>query len=220
MADRLVAMTSAADPSKASAVSVCDVGVALRPPATDTLTVLMGRVQQGDEQAFADLYNATSRMVFGIVLRVLRNHAQAEEVSQEVYLEVWRTAIRYDVARGTTTGWLNVIAHRRAVDCVRSVERAARRDRWHQNLSDWDQPDPMDVVVSRQEAADVRRALDNLPSGQRDAVLLAYFDGRSHREVAEILGVPLGTAKTRIRGAMRRLRLAFELELAVDRPSA
>ncbi len=220
MADRLVALTPAADPGEISAPTERGLGVGRRPPAADTLTAMMSRVQQGDEQAFADLYNATSRLVFGIVLRVLRNHAQAEEVAQEVYLEVWRTAVRYDVARGTTTAWLNVIAHRRAVDCVRSGERAARRDRGYQDLSDWDEPDPVDVVVSRQEASDVRRALDNLPPRQRDALLLAYFDGRSHREVAEILGVPLGTAKTRIRDAMRRLRSAFDLELSADRPSA
>lgn len=187
----------------------------------DALTGLMSRMQEGDEEAFADFYAATSRMVFGMTLRVLHNRAQAEEVAQEVYLEVWRTAVRFDARRGTTTAWLNVIAHRRAVDCVRSGERATRRDRGcHDILSGWGGPDPVDIVVARQRAFDVRRALDGLPAPQRDALLLAYFDGLSHREVAEILGVPLGTAKTRIRVAMMRLRAGFALELSAYRLGA
>ncbi len=181
----------------------------------------MSRVQQGDEQAFVDFYNATSRLVFGVALRVLQNHAKAEEVAQEVYLEVWRTAVRYDGARGTTTAWLNVIAHRRAIDCVRSVERASYRDHsYHVTSPISAEPDPVDVVVSREEAVGVRRALDGLPAGQREALLLAYFDGRSSREVAEILGIPLGTAKTRIRGAILRLRVAFRPDVSIYQPGA
>lgn len=181
----------------------------------------MHRVQGGDEGAFADLYAATSTMVFGMALRVLRNYAQAEEVSQDVYLEAWRTAIRFDEARGSATAWLTVMAHRRAVDCVRSEERSAKRDRGFSDvLAEVTAPDPVDVVVRRHQALDVRRALDQLPPGQRDALVLAYFDGFSHREVAEILGVPLGTAKTRIRAAVMRLRVSFELEMPAYRPSA
>lgn len=181
----------------------------------------MSRVRRGDEEAFADLYSATSRLVFGTALRVLRNYAQAEEVAQEVYLEVWRTAVRYDAERGTTTGWLTVMAHRRAVDCVRSAESASRRDHgFSEVLGRSDEPDPVDVAVSRQESRDIQRALDRLPMGQRNALVLAYFDGRSHREVAEILGVPLGTAKSLIRGAVHRLRVGFESELSTYRPGA
>ncbi len=187
----------------------------------EALDDLMSRVSGGDAAAFADLYGATSRLVFGTALRVLRNHAQAEEVAQEVYLEVWRTAVRYDAARGTTMGWLTVMAHRRAVDCVRSTESASRRDRgFSEVLSRAQQPDPVDVAVSRQESRDIHRALDRLPTRQRNALVLAYFDGRSHREVAEILGVPLGTAKSLIRGAVHRLRVGFDAELSAYRPGA
>lgn len=210
------------DSSALVAPAVRVLAAARRPsPAAEALRLTMVRVQEGDEDAFVDFYNATSRVVFGIALRVLRNHAQAEEVAQEVYLEVWRTSMRYDVTRGTATAWLNVIAHRRAVDCVRSGARATRRDlKYHDVPREEGQPDPADIVVSRHEAYDVHRALDGLPSSQREALELAYFDGRSHREVAEILGVPLGTAKSRIRDAVRRLRVSFESEPAVDRQGA
>lgn len=181
----------------------------------------MHQVQNGDQDAFADVYAATSTVVFGMALRVLRNYAQAEEVSQEVYLEAWRTAIRFDPTRGSATTWLTVMAHRRAVDCVRSGQRATRRDRGYADVSsDIAAPDPVDVMVTRQRADDVRRALAALPAAQRDALVLAYFDGRTHSEVAEILGVPLGTAKSRIRGALLRLRASFEPELHAYRPSA
>ncbi|MDX6296662.1 MAG: polymerase sigma-70 factor, subfamily [Nocardioidaceae bacterium] len=182
-------------------------------PAPDRLRSLMERVSTGDRDAFDELYFSTSPLVFGIVLRILRSHAHAEEVSQEVYLEVWRTAVRFDADRGTTSAWLNVIAHRRAVDCVRSAERATRREeRFGTTQGDVQDADTSDLVVAREEAAWLRRALSELPDGQRRALLLAYFDGRSYREVAEILDVPLGTVKTRIRDAMRRLRDRFELE--------
>lgn len=191
------------------------------PTRADALAALVRRVRDGDEQAFGELYQATSPVVFGIVLRVLRNRAKAEEVAQEVYLEVWRTAARYDQDRGTTTAWLNVIAHRRAVDCVRSGERASRRDRSFHDVMRWSQePDPLDVVVARHDACEVRRAVDGLPDVQRHALLLVYFDGRSHREVADILEVPLGTAKSRIRQAMRRLRATFEPDVSVQRRGA
>lgn len=182
---------------------------------------LLRRVSERDEQAFADLYNATSRVVFGIVLRVLRNRAQAEEVAQEVYLEVWRTAVRFDVARGTASAWLNMIAHRRAVDWVRSQERRTVRDRRYTDADGGtDLPDASVAVVALDEAARVRRALGELSETQRRALVLAYFDGHSQREVAEILGVPLGTVKTRTRDALRRLRGIFEAETAVDDPLA
>jgi len=174
---------------------------------------LMKRVSERDEQAFAEFYDATSRAVFGIVLRVVRNRAQAEEVAQEVYLEVWRTAVRFDVARGTVVGWLNVIAYRRAVDRIRSERRMVLRERRYAEAADQpDVPDGADTVVALAEAARVRRALGELTEAQRNALVLAYVDGHSQREVAEILGIPLGTVKTRMRDALRRLRSGFDLE--------
>src|SRR3954466_1026379 len=95
------------------------------------LIELMARVARGDQTAFAQLYDATSRSVFGIVLRVLRDRAQAEEVTQEVYVEAWSKAARFDAGKGSASSWLNTIAHRKAVDRVRSVERSAARDQRH-----------------------------------------------------------------------------------------
>jgi len=168
---------------------------------------LMARVAKGDQQAFAEVYDATSRTVFGIVLRVLRDRAQAEEVTQEVYVDAWRQAKRFDSTRGSASSWLNTIAHRKAVDRVRSVERATARDQQHfEREAREPEPDVSDLVVARDEGRRVRDAMQQLPDAQRTALELAYFDGRSQREVAEFLEVPLGTVKTRIRDAMKRLR--------------
>jgi RNA polymerase sigma-70 factor, ECF subfamily len=171
------------------------------------LAPVMARVAQGDQGAFAEFYDATSRTVFGIVLRVLRDRAQAEEVAQEVFLEAWRTATRYDVRQGTPSAWINTIAHRRAVDRVRAVERSVARDQRHSDAETAvPVPDVSEEVVSRDVGRRVRLALAKLPEGQRTALALAYYDGRTQREVAEILDLPLGTVKTRIRDAMKKLR--------------
>ncbi len=177
---------------------------------THELIELMGRVARGDQEAFAAVYDATSRTVFGIVLRVLRDRAQAEEVTQEVYVEAWRHASRFDAKQGTATSWLNTIAHRKAVDRVRSSERSIQRDQRHFELeaiqSGPGQTDVSELVVAEDEGRRVRDALKLLPQAQRTAIRLAYFEGRSYREVAEYLELPLGTVKTRIRDAMERLR--------------
>lgn len=171
----------------------------------------MVRVSEGDAAAFAQFYDATSRTVFGIVLRVLRDRAQAEEVSQEVYLEAWRMATRYDAALGSPGAWLNTIAHRRAVDRVRSVERSTARElRDAGTTLGGDVQDVSEIVVDRDEGRRVRDALAELPEAQRTALALAYYEGRTQREVAEMLGVPLGTVKTRMRDALRKLRVRLE----------
>ncbi len=171
------------------------------------LVPLMAQVTRGDQEAFAQLYDATSRNVFGIVLQVLRDHAQAEEVTQEVYVEAWRLATRFDSTKGSVTAWLNTMAHRRAVDRVRSAERRTQREHRHFEFQAGDRsPDPSDLVVTTDEGRRVRDALAQLSEGQRTAVELAYFQGKTQREVAELLQVPLGTVKTRIRDAMQRLR--------------
>jgi RNA polymerase sigma-70 factor (ECF subfamily) len=168
---------------------------------------LLGRIASGDQTAFAEFYDATSRTVFGIVLSVLRDRAQAEEVTQEVYVEAWTSAPRFDPELGSPSGWLNTIAHRKAVDRVRSSQRSIERDQRHFEAGPL-QPalDTSDIVVAFDQSTRVRAALDQLPEAQRTAVHLAYFEGRSYREVAEYLGLPLGTVKTRIRDAMKRLR--------------
>ncbi len=177
------------------------------PVSVHELAPLMAAVSDGDQQAFARLYDATSRNVFGIVLRVLRDHAQAEEITQEVYVEAWRLAKRFDSTQGSVSAWLNTMAHRRAVDRVRSAERRTQREHRHFELqADVVAADPSDQVVANDEGRRVRNALAQLSEGQRTAVELAYFQGKTQREVAEHLQVPLGTVKTRIRDAMQRLR--------------
>lgn len=160
----------------------------------------------GDHQAFAELYDLTARRVHSVVLRVIQDHAMAEEVTQEVFLEIWRTAARFDPERGRALTWILTVAHRRAVDRVRSVAAARRREATYQVDI------PYDVTVERVEEAEratlVRRALASLSDVQRGALELAYFGGHTHAEVAELLGLPLGTAKTRIRDGMNTLRLA------------
>ncbi len=171
------------------------------------LANVMTRIAAGDQAAFAHLYDATSRTVFGIVLNVLRDRAQAEEVAQEVYVEAWRLAPSYDANLGSPTGWLNTIAHRRAVDRVRSAERSTARDQRHYEAEGLNYfADTADLVVKADEGQRVRQALESLPEPQRTALQLAYFEGRTYREVAEFLEVPLGTVKTRIRDALKRLK--------------
>lgn len=184
-----------------------------RSSSDDRLAALMRDVAHCDERAFAELYDATVAAVFGIVLRVLRSRSQAEEVVQEIYLEIWRTAARCDPARGTVRSWTNVIAHRRAIDRVRSSERSLGRDqRYHRNLDRAEVPGPEDITVARHDARDVQLAVAALPDIHRSALMLAYFDGRSHREIAAILDIPLGTVKTRIRTALSRLRTTPDLQ--------
>jgi len=166
---------------------------------------LLLRVADGDQAAFADWYDATSPTVFGIVLRVLRDRAQAEEVAQEVYVEAWRLAGRFDPTQGSSVSWLNTMAHRRAVDRVRSAERALRRDALAA-VDDPPEPDPSDLAVLHDECRRAREAVEELSTPQRQVIELAYFQGRTHREVAALLDIPLGTAKTRIREALRHLR--------------
>jgi RNA polymerase sigma-70 factor (ECF subfamily) len=166
-------------------------------------------VARGDGEAFSRLYDQLAPEVFGLVRRVLRNPAQAEEVTQEVLVEIWRTAPRFDPARGTATTWALTIAHRRAVDRIRSeeasrsrVERAARRELPATEAVS-------ETVVDRLERARVADALAALTQLQRQSIELAYYGGHTHTEVAAILDVPLGTVKTRIRDGLIRLRDAL-----------
>ena len=173
----------------------------------DILERLLAQVARGDEQAFADLYQRVAAAVFGLVSKVVRNPAQSEEVTQEVFVELWRTAPRFDPARGTARSWIMTCAHRRAVDRVRSAESAARRD---DLAGRRDQGRPYDEVVEQVETSlereHVRRGLEALTDLQREAVVLAYYGGYTHREIAELLGVPAGTVKTRLRDGLIRLR--------------
>ena len=178
-----------------------------RPGGDDALDRRLASVGGGDEQAFAELYQRVAAPVFGLVSKVVRNPSQSEEVTQEVFVELWRTASRFDQERGTARAWIMTCAHRRAVDRVRSAERAARRD---DLAARRDQGRPYDEVAEQVEAGlereHVRRGLDALTELQREAVVLAYYGGYTHREISELLGVPPGTVKTRLRDGLIRLR--------------
>ena len=178
--------------------------------ASDPQLASIQRVGRGDQAAFADLYDAVAPLVHGIVLKVVRDPSQAEEVVQEVFVELWRVAPRFEPSKGTVTSWVATIAHRRAVDRVRSEQSARNRVERESARADRQYDDVAEGVVAvdqtQFERRRVRRALDRLTSMQRDAVELAYFGGHTYREVAVLLGVPEGTVKTRIRDGMIRLR--------------
>jgi RNA polymerase sigma-70 factor, ECF subfamily len=178
-----------------------------RPGATsgDDMAALLRRVSRGDEAAFASVYDQAAAGVFGLVRRVVRDPAQSEEVTQEVLLEVWRTASHFDPRRGSATAWLMTIAHRRAVDRVRSSQAAAKREqRATHPATDYDVVS--EEVEARLDAQRVRRCLESLTVLQRESVTLAYYGGHTYQEVASLLGVAVGTVKTRMRDGLIRLR--------------
>jgi RNA polymerase sigma-70 factor, ECF subfamily len=188
-------------------------GVAHPDAGEPDLGALIAASARGDEAAFARLYDATSRRVHGLCLRVVRDPAQSDEVTQEVFLEVWRQSARFDPTHGSALAWLMTIAHRRAVDRVRSAEASSRRDTTyiHSNR-DVDHDATSEAATASIEARRVRQALGGLTAAQRDALELAYFGGYTHAEVATLLDLPLGTAKTRIRDGLIRLRDALGVE--------
>ncbi|GAA5207353.1 ECF RNA polymerase sigma factor SigK [Microbacterium kyungheense] len=173
----------------------------------DHVAELLERVAGGDETAFARLYDLLSPRVFGLILRVLVNRAQSEEVLQEVFLEVWQSASRFAPNRGQGRSWVLTIAHRKAVDRVRSSQASADRD---VRAGFRDLEVPFDGVAEQVElsieGSRVAAALSALPSAQREALTLAYYGGYSQSEIAALVGAPLGTIKTRMRDGLTRLR--------------
>ncbi|WP_431035019.1 sigma-70 family RNA polymerase sigma factor [Streptomyces sp. P6-2-1] len=178
------------------------------PAAAPPLEELVARVARGDRDAFSAVHDAVAGPLLGVVRRVLRDRAQSEEVAQEVLVEVWRTAGRYRPDLGSVTNWVLTLAHRRAVDRVRSVEASAARERraglLEQNTPAYDEV--AEQVETRLEQEQVRRCLAGLTERQRESVTLAYYRGLTYREVAELLALPLGTVKTRLRDGLIRLR--------------
>ncbi|WP_031486173.1 sigma-70 family RNA polymerase sigma factor [Streptomyces bicolor] len=170
----------------------------------DELLVL---VAGGDQKAFEELYGLVSGPVYGLVRRVVRDPAQSEEVAQEVLLELWRSAGKFDPGRGSALSWILTLAHRRAVDRVRSARAAGEREQREAMRAN--QP-AFDHVAEEVEAGLerewVRRCLDRLTALQRQSVTLAYYEGYTYREVAERLSLPLGTVKTRMRDGLTQLR--------------
>jgi RNA polymerase sigma-70 factor, ECF subfamily len=176
-------------------------------PAVPDPGPLLRSASRGDQGAFAQLYDLTAARVHGLALRVVRDPAQAEEVTQEAFLEIWRTASRFDPDRGSPLGWMLTITHRKAVDRVRSAEAATRRDEtYHHQNRPVEHDTTAEAAHASMEARRVRGALETLTPVQREALELAYFGGYTHAQVASMLDLPVGTAKTRIRDGLIRLR--------------
>jgi RNA polymerase sigma-70 factor (ECF subfamily) len=162
----------------------------------EDLDGLVRHVARGDESAFEAVYDQLSRPVYGLIRKVLRDPAQSEEVTQEVLLEVWRTASRFDPAKGSAMAWVMTIAHRRAIDRVRSVNAQALRERKAGSVLAGSAEEVAEAVETRLDAERVRR----------ESIGLAYYGGYTYQQVAGVLDAALGTIKTRIRDGLIRLR--------------
>ena len=177
-------------------------------PAQDlSIESLLRDVAAGSRTAFAEVYDRISSRVMGLVTRLLRDRAQSEEVTQEVFLEIWQQASKFDANRGSGMAWVLTMAHRRAIDRIRASQKSHERDlRIGIRDMERDFDHVSEAVEIRVENERVKRALGRLTALQREAVILAYYGGYSHSEMADILGIPLGTVKTRLRDGMIRLR--------------
>ena len=177
-------------------------------PVTNTdLDALLRRVAQHDAGAFAAFYDATRSRVYGMVARVLRDRGYSEETTQDVYLQVWRTAESYDPASGSALAWLLTLAHRRAVDRVRSEQAATLRDaRYGAATTERDTDEVSDAVLAEEERRRVAACLGGLTDMQRECVELAYYQGLTYVQVSERLAANLATVKSRMRDALRSLR--------------
>jgi len=189
------------DPGKPELASV--------PPPEDggpDLNQLLRLVARGDKGAFEQVYDQLARPAYGVIRRVLRDPAQSEEVAQDVLLEVWRTASRFDPAMGSAATWVLTIAHRRAIDRVRAEAAAVGREQ----KAAWVGPAPLDEVADAVEASldreRIQRCLGGLTQVQRESITLAYYGGYTYRQVAALVGVTLAAIKTRIRDGMIRMR--------------
>ncbi len=182
-------------------------------PQPDDLASLIARTARGDEVALADLYDQTCATVYGLALRIARDRPTAEEVTADVYLQVWRQAARFDPARGTPLSWLLVLTRSRAIEQLRArarqLEEPGHMDEMPERAEEGPGPEEQSAAAQRRRL--VRRALMELPHEQHQVIERAYFLGLSHAEIAVMLGEPLGTVKTRIRLAMVRLRSALAM---------
>lgn len=168
---------------------------------------LLGLVARGDQAAFGEFYDRLAPRVLGLVRRLLIDHAQAEEVTQEVFLEIWQSAARFEPNKGKASTWTLTMAHRRAIDRIRSAQAGRNRDikvGIRDLAPDYDQV--AEQVEVRVEHERVEQAMQRLSEVQRQAVSLAHYGGYSHSEIAAKLGIPIGTVKTRLRDGMIRLR--------------
>ena len=179
--------------------------------ATDWEHDVHRRLLEGDQGALGECYDQYSSFVFGLARRVIGDRRAAEDVTQDVFLHLWERADGFDPVRGGLRTWLGTIAHRRAVDHVRREEARRRRTEKVGNQASV-APDVEEMAVAIVTAERVRAALDELPPEQRAAIQLAYFGGKTYREVAVVMGIPEGTAKSRLRLALRRVATTLESE--------
>jgi RNA polymerase sigma-70 factor, ECF subfamily len=186
------------------------------PRLSDELDALLGRLARGDGAAFATVYDLTKTRVYGLVMRVLRDPGYSEETTQEVYLEVWRTASEYDSAKGSALAWLLTMAHRRAVDRVRAEQAGSRRESRYgaatAGPATASAHDPVaDSAIAGDERRRVTECLDALTEAQRQCIELAYYQGLTYSEVSQRLAANLSTIKSRIRDALRGLRNCLDV---------
>jgi RNA polymerase sigma-70 factor (ECF subfamily) len=172
---------------------------------------LLALVAKGDQQAFSQLYDHSSTLLFTLAVRILGNREEAAELLQDVYLEVWRKVSRYDVGRGTPVAWLITLTKSRAIDRLRA--RATRGYRATNSLEAGTamqvadpSPSPLETQANQELRLAVGTAVAGLPQAQQQAIELAYYEGLSHAEIAQRLNQPLGTVKTRIKLGMSKLR--------------
>jgi RNA polymerase sigma-70 factor (ECF subfamily) len=171
---------------------------------------ILQRIAAGDETALGHLYDQYSSFVYALALRVMQDRAAAEDISQDVFVHVWTKADSYDPERGSARAWLGVITHRRAVDRIRREAAARAREERDHHRQAAPPPDVAEAATSMVVSERVRAALGALPGDQRQAIQLAYFGGHTFREVATVLGIPEGTAKSRIRLGMAKLTDALQ----------
>ena len=174
---------------------------------------LLDGVRAGDKVAFAELYDGLAPQVLGLATHILRDRAQAEEITQEVFVEVWQKAHTFDPARGSAKSWVLRLAKSRSIDRLRSWRSAQARDteEFNNQLTTWVAP-AEDEAQQRLESKELQDLIDSIGEPHRSALMLAYFGEYTHQEIAEATGVALGTAKTRVRDGLHKLRKAVTLK--------
>jgi RNA polymerase sigma factor (sigma-70 family) len=175
--------------------------------------VLVERLSRGDGTALADLYDRYAGFVYALALRTLADRHAAEDVTQEVFVSLWEHPERIQPGRGTLRGFLGTVTHRRAVDIIRREEARKRREE-RAGPGTVPPPDMTEAVIRTDTSGRVRQALERLPEAQRRALELAYFHGHTYRQVAAVLGIPEGTAKSRLRLALARIAEILQPELS------
>lgn len=187
-------------------------------PESVALLKTLQRMAEGDHPALATCYDLMGSVVFSLAVRMLRDRAAAEDVSQDIFVQVWRQAGNFDPSRGSPEAWMMMIARTRILDRLRSRKAGVVIKPVGENLPDAPAADdwPDDLAISREDAANVRQAVGGLPSEQKEAIELAFFDGLTHMEIAEKTSVPLGTIKTRIRLGLMKIRDQLRLLMGDD----